>query len=355
MTDQTQDTINQAQITVTYYFGPGDSPPYLLSKKYLVKNWQDETDLRRILDELAGQLNHISGYGILSIDIAGEGLQFKVDYKERFKPFEWDTHEYNLGFGNTLRFEVGRPTIGKDLARLEIPRLRYFMGNSEPIKKYEVSDTLFHIRANPVGNKKKQSQKGTMYHLDYDRENSILKAFLKNITEGGVLAPVTKHPIRYHQDSYVGISWWKLPTAQHSWTKWEKERKQKEKEAKKKERLKKSGIVYKDKKRTKKADQVYIIGMDGDGVDDVYKIGVSNNPKKRLQALNTSNPFPLKMIHRFVADKAADAEAQLHAMFAESRTSGEWFRLTPEQVANLKRITEFRDGQFVRGNDRKLS
>lgn len=31
MTDQTQDTINQAQITVTYYFGPGDSPPWHIS------------------------------------------------------------------------------------------------------------------------------------------------------------------------------------------------------------------------------------------------------------------------------------------------------------------------------------
>ena len=110
MTNQNQEPTNQAQVNITYYFGPGDSPPYLLSKKYVVKNWQDEAHLRQILDELASQLNHISGYGILSIDVAGKGLKFKVDYKERIKPFELDTHEYNLGFDEILRFEVGSKT-----------------------------------------------------------------------------------------------------------------------------------------------------------------------------------------------------------------------------------------------------
>jgi hypothetical protein len=57
------------------------------------------------------------------------------------------------------------------------------------------------------------------------------------------------------------------------------------------------------------------------------------------------------MVHRFVAEPAEDAEAALHAMFQDARMSGEWFRLTPEQVADLKKITGFKNGVFIRGDD----
>lgn len=50
----------QATLTVTFYFGPGDSPPYRLDKKYIVKNWTDEAHLRRLLGEIAAEMNHLS-------------------------------------------------------------------------------------------------------------------------------------------------------------------------------------------------------------------------------------------------------------------------------------------------------
>jgi hypothetical protein len=78
-------------------------------------------------------------------------------------------------------------------------------------------------------------------------------------------------------------------------------------------------------------------------------IGISNAPGKRLQSLNTSSPFTLKIIHKFVAEPAEEAEAQLHLLFKRSRMSGESFKLTSGQIAELKLITEFKDGKFIKG------
>jgi hypothetical protein len=50
-----------------------------------------------------------------------------------------------------------------------------------------------------------------------------------------------------------------------------------------------------------------------------------------------------------VAEPAKDAEARLHAMFAACRMGGEWFRLTDEQIAELKQIIGFKDGKFAKG------
>jgi hypothetical protein len=82
---------------------------------------------------------------------------------------------------------------------------------------------------------------------------------------------------------------------------------------------------------------------------DIYKIGISNAPGKRLQSLSTSIPHELQIVHRFVADSAEEAEAHLHKRFKEARIKGEWFRLTPEQIAELKQITAFKNGQFIKG------
>ncbi len=124
--------INQATITVTFYFGPGDSSPYRLSKKYIVQNWQDETDLRRILNEIAIELNHISGYGILSIDVVSEQCNFTLSCKDQFRPYSQGEHDFHA----LLRFEVGRYT-GRTSSpvRMEVPRIHWTTGFTNPVKK----------------------------------------------------------------------------------------------------------------------------------------------------------------------------------------------------------------------------
>ena len=58
------------------------------------------------------------------------------------------------------------------------------------------------------------------------------------------------------------------------------------------------------------------------------KIGVSNALGKRLKALQTSNPFPLEIVHCFIAEPAEKAEKCLHTKFQQSQLNGEWFQLS---------------------------
>ncbi|MFN8457659.1 MAG: GIY-YIG nuclease family protein [Anaerolineae bacterium] len=204
-----------------------------------------------------------------------------------------------------------------------------------------------------MGSGKQKRKACTEYHLGFDTSNPILESFLQKISKGGTLFPDTDRI--WEPRTVVGphsISWWNLPETQTTYYKTKKLRKQEEKKKKDEERkqkqLEKAGIVYKPKKKKEKAYQVYVIGAEDGNLADIYKIGISNAPGKRLQSLNTSNPFKLAIIHKFLTEPATEAEAQLHAMFQASRISGEWFKLTPEQIFDLKRIIEFKDGKFIK-------
>ena len=70
---------------------------------------------------------------------------------------------------------------------------------------------------------------------------------------------------------------------------------------------------------------VYLIVCDE---NQTCKIGVSNNPERRLAALQTANPFKLRLVHCFVASDSS--EALFHKRFSEYRLGGEWFSYTEE-------------------------
>lgn len=58
------------------------------------------------------------------------------------------------------------------------------------------------------------------------------------------------------------------------------------------------------------------------------KIGVSNNPKKRMNDLQTSNPFRLEIVEsvEFQNERQAFAlEKKIHHKFRKKRLRGEWF------------------------------
>lgn len=65
------------------------------------------------------------------------------------------------------------------------------------------------------------------------------------------------------------------------------------------------------------------------------KIGIAVSPLARLSHLQTSSPYALELIHHFRPDNAAEVEAQLHKRFASVRLSGEWFRLSEQQIADI--------------------
>src|SRR5438094_3841224 len=81
---------------------------------------------------------------------------------------------------------------------------------------------------------------------------------------------------------------------------------------------------------------VYLIGSHEHGW---YKIGRTNNPKSRLDALQTACPFALELVH-FVACELQRAEHQLsrqlegrlHCLFSDNRIRGECFSLNQDEV-----------------------
>ena len=328
---------NKAKININYYAGTPNKPSDQLKKSYILTNWSQEWALRVLLDEIAKELNYISGYGIWSIEVKSQELHFVVDYKNQFEPCQTYSH---LRFWHTLRFELGNYSSwhgGK--VYLEIPHIGFDEGNN-----------LFAIKKYTVGSKKQIRKRGTIYTLSYDRSDSIFNSFHQKLIEG-IIVPNTQKKWQLHKSASCNLSWWKLPKTQTTEYRWKKQRKRKEVEEKKRKKLEKEGIVYQDKKKKKKAQQVYIVGINHKTMSDVYKIGISNAPGKRLQALNTSNPYELDILHKFIADPAEEAETKLHKRFESTRLSGEWFKLTSAQISELSQIIRYANGKFIKEQD----
>jgi len=70
-------------------------------------------------------------------------------------------------------------------------------------------------------------------------------------------------------------------------------------------------------------ERVYFIQCEG-----FVKIGYSHSPIRRLDAIQTSNPFACRLLGTVAGGSAVELE--LHQALAEHRHVGEWFRLTPE-------------------------
>lgn len=67
-------------------------------------------------------------------------------------------------------------------------------------------------------------------------------------------------------------------------------------------------------------DHVYFIATKD---KSLVKIGVSRDPYRRLKTLQTGNPVELEMLH--IELGSYRREKELHEMFANLRTNGEWF------------------------------
>lgn len=79
---------------------------------------------------------------------------------------------------------------------------------------------------------------------------------------------------------------------------------------------------------------VYLIRM-----AEFYKIGKSNDPGRRQYELGLQLPEKHDVIHIIETDDPSGIEAYWHRRFAGQRTNGEWFRLSPEDVAAFTRRT----------------
>jgi hypothetical protein len=68
----------------------------------------------------------------------------------------------------------------------------------------------------------------------------------------------------------------------------------------------------------------------------IYKIGISHDPKKRLQAIKTAAPEPVRLLFAIGCpseSKAREFETKLHQVLAEYVSNGEWFKTDKGKVA----------------------
>jgi hypothetical protein len=69
-----------------------------------------------------------------------------------------------------------------------------------------------------------------------------------------------------------------------------------------------------------------------------YKIGRTGNFQQRLQYIDQALPYIAEVIYRFETDDSPSLERYLHRRFAEFRLRRDWYRLSPEHVAEIQAI-----------------
>lgn len=79
---------------------------------------------------------------------------------------------------------------------------------------------------------------------------------------------------------------------------------------------------------------VYLVRM-----AEFHKIGKSNDPGRRIYELGLRLPEKHDVVHVIETDDPSGIEAYWHRRFAAQRSNGEWFRLSPEDVAAFRRRT----------------
>lgn len=74
----------------------------------------------------------------------------------------------------------------------------------------------------------------------------------------------------------------------------------------------------------------------------LHKIGISLNPKKRAMEVSNSSGVPTEVVSVWESYNAYATEQRLHKHFSAKRKSGEWFKFTKKDIAEVgKCIPEF--------------
>lgn len=87
----------------------------------------------------------------------------------------------------------------------------------------------------------------------------------------------------------------------------------------------------------KKTGYVYLIGANN---SDLVKLGTTNNIKNRMSSLVNESPIELTLIHKKYADNPGKLERDLHSIFKNNFSHGEWFHLTTEQIKEAIKFIE---------------
>ncbi|TSC85782.1 MAG: DNA segregation ATPase FtsK/SpoIIIE, S-DNA-T family [Microgenomates group bacterium Gr01-1014_7] len=87
-----------------------------------------------------------------------------------------------------------------------------------------------------------------------------------------------------------------------------------------------------------------------------YKIGISDNVHSRLASIRTSNPDQVDIIIARKIQNAFALEQELHRKYSHkiSRTSGEWFMLSSEDIIDICIEVHKADGEKPKIEDRSV-
>lgn len=107
----------------------------------------------------------------------------------------------------------------------------------------------------------------------------------------------------------------------------------------------KSNKKNRNKQNKDTATYIYFILQQSARINHIpVKIGLSNNPKRRLKALQTGNPRKLTLRGTVKTSSRRDAfalERQLHSKYKDKSINGEWFLLPRGEVeACLNELVE---------------
>lgn len=80
------------------------------------------------------------------------------------------------------------------------------------------------------------------------------------------------------------------------------------------------------------------------------KIGISNDVKRRIAGLQTSNPYKLELVRRwgpFEASYAKRLEQRMHQAFEQQCARGEWFSVAVEEISeHVILLSDMDDREF---------
>jgi len=70
---------------------------------------------------------------------------------------------------------------------------------------------------------------------------------------------------------------------------------------------------------------------------ELHKIGIAVNVPQRVKELQTGSPHPIEVVADYRLPDARQHESFWHRRFGPCRVSGEWFALTPDDIAIFQR------------------
>ena len=86
-----------------------------------------------------------------------------------------------------------------------------------------------------------------------------------------------------------------------------------------------------DVRSGKESTNVYVVSGGG-----LYKIGISGDVSNRLATMRGTSPVVLDLVHTVQIVNARLVEKSLHEKYKDFNTHGEWFKLSPEQLQEVK-------------------